>query len=68
VAQVFGTYRSRRLSWGSSSPRPAGFPGPTWSTCARRRPWFSAARGVAMFADEGGAYDELVAYFREHPA
>jgi AAA+ superfamily predicted ATPase len=30
-------------------------------------PWFSSARGVAMFANEGGAYDELVAYFREHP-
>jgi SpoVK/Ycf46/Vps4 family AAA+-type ATPase len=29
-------------------------------------PWFSSARGVAMFANEGGAYDELVAYFREH--
>ena len=30
-------------------------------------PWFSSARGVAMFANEGGAYDDLVAYFREHP-
>jgi SpoVK/Ycf46/Vps4 family AAA+-type ATPase len=30
-------------------------------------PWFSSARGVAMFANEGGAYDELIAYFREHP-
>jgi AAA+ superfamily predicted ATPase len=30
-------------------------------------PWFSSARGVAMFANEGGAYDELVAYFRQHP-
>jgi AAA+ superfamily predicted ATPase len=30
-------------------------------------PWFSAARGVAMFANEGGAYDDLVAYFRDHP-
>jgi AAA+ superfamily predicted ATPase len=30
-------------------------------------PWFSSARGVAMLANEGGAYDELVAYFREHP-
>jgi SpoVK/Ycf46/Vps4 family AAA+-type ATPase len=30
-------------------------------------PWFSAARGVAMFANEGGAYDELAAYFRDHP-
>jgi SpoVK/Ycf46/Vps4 family AAA+-type ATPase len=30
-------------------------------------PWFSSARGVAMFANEGGAYDDLVAYFRDHP-
>jgi SpoVK/Ycf46/Vps4 family AAA+-type ATPase len=30
-------------------------------------PWFSSARGVAMFANEGGAYDDLIAYFREHP-
>jgi AAA+ superfamily predicted ATPase len=30
-------------------------------------PWFSAARGVAMFGNEGGAYDELVAYLHVHP-
>ncbi|MBO0806460.1 MAG: ATP-binding protein [Nocardiopsaceae bacterium] len=30
-------------------------------------PWFSAARGVVMFANEGGAYDELAAWFRDHP-
>jgi SpoVK/Ycf46/Vps4 family AAA+-type ATPase len=29
-------------------------------------PWFDAARGVAMFANEVGAYDDLLAYFREH--
>jgi hypothetical protein len=23
--------------------------------------------GVAMFANEGGAHDDLVAYFRDHP-
>jgi len=27
-------------------------------------PWFEAARNVAMFANEGGAYDELVAYLK----
>lgn len=37
------------------------------SRAASTDPWFSPARGVAMFANEGGAYDELVAYFREHP-
>lgn len=30
-------------------------------------PWFSAARGVAMFANDGGTYDDLAAYFRQHP-
>jgi AAA+ superfamily predicted ATPase len=30
-------------------------------------PWFSSARGVAMFANEGGAYDDLLEYFRKHP-
>jgi SpoVK/Ycf46/Vps4 family AAA+-type ATPase len=30
-------------------------------------PWFNSARGVAMFANEGGAYDELLEYFRKHP-
>jgi AAA+ superfamily predicted ATPase len=29
-------------------------------------PWFDAARSVAMFANEGGAYDELAAYLRAH--
>jgi AAA+ superfamily predicted ATPase len=27
-------------------------------------PWFDAARGVALFANEGGAYDELADYLR----
>ncbi|QUQ62666.1 tetratricopeptide repeat protein [Kutzneria sp. CA-103260] len=29
-------------------------------------PWFSAARNVAMFANEGGTYDELLAYLKKH--
>ncbi|MFI9381441.1 tetratricopeptide repeat protein [Kutzneria sp. NPDC052558] len=29
-------------------------------------PWFAAARNVAMFANEGGAYDELLAYLKKH--
>jgi SpoVK/Ycf46/Vps4 family AAA+-type ATPase len=28
-------------------------------------PWFSTARNVAMFANEGGAYDDLVAYLKK---
>ncbi|MGW7002738.1 AAA family ATPase [Streptomyces sp. NPDC054933] len=29
-------------------------------------PWFEAARSVALFANEGGAYDELAEYLRTH--
>ncbi len=29
-------------------------------------PWFEAARSVALFANEGGAYDELARYLRDH--
>jgi hypothetical protein len=28
------------------------------------RPWFETARNYAMFANEGGAYDELLDYLR----
>ncbi|TGB05610.1 AAA family ATPase [Streptomyces sp. MZ04] len=28
-------------------------------------PWFATARNVAMFANEGGAYDDLVAYLKK---
>ncbi|MCW3037920.1 MAG: Cell division protein FtsH [Actinobacteria bacterium] len=30
------------------------------------RPWFDVARNYAMFANEGGAYDDLLAYMRRH--
>jgi SpoVK/Ycf46/Vps4 family AAA+-type ATPase len=30
------------------------------------RPWFEVARNYAMFANEGGAYDELLTYMRSH--
>jgi AAA+ superfamily predicted ATPase len=30
------------------------------------RPWFEVARNYAQFANEGGAYDELLAYMRAH--
>ena len=29
-------------------------------------PWFDAARSVALFANEGGAYDDLATYFKSH--
>jgi SpoVK/Ycf46/Vps4 family AAA+-type ATPase len=30
------------------------------------RPWFETAKNYAMFANEGGTYDELLAYMRRH--
>jgi SpoVK/Ycf46/Vps4 family AAA+-type ATPase len=30
------------------------------------RPWFDVARNYAMFANEGGAYDDLLRYMRRH--
>lgn len=30
------------------------------------RPWFDTARNYAMFANEGGAYDELLDYLKTH--
>jgi len=29
------------------------------------RAWFDLAKNYAMFANEGGAYDELLAYIKE---
>ncbi|GHJ37672.1 ATP-binding protein [Streptomyces sp. TS71-3] len=29
-------------------------------------PWFAAARNVALFANDGGTYDDLLAYLRRH--
>ncbi|MGI5270237.1 hypothetical protein ACQEUU_13875 [Nonomuraea sp. CA-218870] len=28
-------------------------------------PWFDAAKSVVMFANEGGAYDDLLAYLKQ---
>jgi len=30
------------------------------------RPWFDSARNVALYAGEGGGYDELAAYLKQH--
>jgi AAA+ superfamily predicted ATPase len=30
------------------------------------RPWFETARNYALFANDGGAYDDLLAYMRKH--
>ena len=30
------------------------------------RPWFEVARNYALFANEGGAYDDLLGYMRRH--
>jgi AAA+ superfamily predicted ATPase len=33
---------------------------------ASTRPWFSVAHGYAIYANEGGQYDDLLAYIRKH--
>ncbi len=33
---------------------------------ASTRPWFETARNYALFANEGGVYDDLLAYMRTH--
>jgi hypothetical protein len=30
------------------------------------KPWFATARNVAMFANEGGVYDDLAAYMKRN--
>ncbi|AXE24717.1 ATP-binding protein [Streptomyces globosus] len=35
------------------------------SVAPSTEPWFAAARNVAMFANEGGMYDDLVAYLKK---
>ncbi len=30
------------------------------------RPWFDTARNYAMFANEGGLYDDLLTFMREN--
>lgn len=36
------------------------------STRPSTRPWFEAARNYALYANEGGTYDDLLAYLRAH--
>jgi SpoVK/Ycf46/Vps4 family AAA+-type ATPase len=33
---------------------------------ASTRPWFSVAHGYAVYANDGGEFDDLLAYVREH--
>jgi SpoVK/Ycf46/Vps4 family AAA+-type ATPase len=33
---------------------------------ASTKPWFSVAHGYAIYANEGGQYDDLLAYIRKH--
>ena len=32
----------------------------------RRAPWFSTAYNYALYANDGGEYDDLLAYIRKH--
>lgn len=45
---------------------PADFEAALREVSASTRPWFSVAHGYAVYANEGGQYDDLLAYVREH--
>lgn len=34
-------------------------------TTSSTEPWFASARNVAMYANDGGMYDDLVAYLKK---
>jgi SpoVK/Ycf46/Vps4 family AAA+-type ATPase len=54
-------------SMASGKPRPlsqADFKSALKDVKASTRPWFETARNYAMFANEGGAYDELLEHLR----
>ncbi|HLI57853.1 MAG TPA: AAA family ATPase [Actinomycetota bacterium] len=51
------------------APRPIearDFDGALREVAPSTRPWFEVARNYAQFANEGGAYDDLLAYMRTH--
>ena len=55
------------LSSGTNRPiQPADFYRALREVSPSTRPWFDVARNYAMFANEGGAYDDLLAYMRRH--
>jgi SpoVK/Ycf46/Vps4 family AAA+-type ATPase len=53
----------------TGTPRPIGpadFEAALAEVKPSTRPWFEVARNHALFANEGGVYDELLAYMRRH--
>src|SRR5262249_33100442 len=48
------------------SLEPRDFERPLREVQPSTRPWFETARNFAMFANEGGTYDDLLAYMRRH--
>jgi SpoVK/Ycf46/Vps4 family AAA+-type ATPase len=42
------------------------FEGAAREVVASTKPWFSVAHGYAIYANEGGQYDDLLAYIRKH--
>ena len=56
-------------SLASGVPRPIGMAdmqGAVKDVSPSTRPWFETARNYALFANEGGSYDDLLAYMRKH--
>jgi SpoVK/Ycf46/Vps4 family AAA+-type ATPase len=44
----------------------ADFDGAAREVAGSTRPWFSVAHGYAIYANDGGQYDDLLAYIRKH--
>jgi SpoVK/Ycf46/Vps4 family AAA+-type ATPase len=61
--------RALQESIDSGQVRPIGpgdLDGALREVVASTRPWFSVAHGYAIYANEGGQYDDLLAYIRRH--
>ena len=55
------------LTTGDARPiGPADFEAALRAAQPSTRPWFEAARSFAMFANQDGVYDDLLAYMRKH--
>ncbi|HEY5197939.1 MAG TPA: ATP-binding protein [Solirubrobacteraceae bacterium] len=61
--------RALQDSIDSGRVRPIGmgdFDGAAREVAGSTKPWFSVAHGYAIYANEGGQYDDLLAYIRRH--
>jgi SpoVK/Ycf46/Vps4 family AAA+-type ATPase len=55
------------IAAGAARPiRPSDFAKALKEVRPSTRPWFGTARNYAMFANEGGLYDDLLAFMKAH--